>query len=1141
MRWHWVSVLGLIVAVAALTARAAERPLEFVHALRDRDYHDYALLYLDRLQAKNNLAADLKAVIPFERALVLLDSARSLRDPEEQMRRFDQARASLEEFLKQSPDSPQAAQANSELAQVYIGKGRVEAQQARAAHDPQKKTAAQKKARDYFNEARKVLQAAHDRYKTEYEKHDKSIPKTDKARYEARERVYLSYLQAQLQLAELQYEEAQIYDPGSKENRKLLTEASNAFEQIHIHYRSQNAGLYARMWQGKCFQEQDDIAKALGIYGELLGHGGGSPGPTLKTLQDRVLGFRLICLNHEKKADYQVVIDEASAWIKQNRSLLSTRAALVIQWELVRALEAKALAENTAASEKPRILEQALSTARAVNRYAGEFKAPSTAMIQRIQSALNREPGDPKDFAGAYAAARVLIEDIRNRHQKIDAARGPERERLVGEVQPVLKEAARVLGLALSLATSKDDDNDVNRARYFLAYVYYNLPGHSYDSAVLGEFVARKYHDSQPDLALDAAYLAQAAYIQAYNRMPAHDADQKSIRDADMRHIVALCNFITEHFSASDKAQDARMNLGAMFTQMRQPAEAAKWYLQVPEAAPQYLEAQLAAGGAFWFQYLAESIRPEAERPPREELDRLARQAREILQNAVEKYEAQLPKDITQVDLPRLANLTRAKYTYAQILNGTGDYARAMALLAEGSLSALAAVAAPDGDEQKRPPRPHIKSAEFASLVHQQVLRAAVGLQNLDRARAEMKTLEELEGTDGGGAALTRIYVELGKELQKEVERLQAARDPRLVDVLGSFEKFLEGVFQRKEGRDYNGLMWVAETYRALGDGLESGDAARASSYFAKSAAALQAVLDEEQSRPGYVPAGAMTGVQLRLAMCLRRQKSFAEAEKLVMQILKERPQALDAQAEAAQLYEDWAFRGEASNASRWNKAISGDLRSKKKDKLLWGWSGIAQRLEIGLMQAAEPDSEYAGQFLDARYHVAWCRYHQALVEHDRKQREELLEAAKADVRLTAVAIPDLGGAENWAKFNKLYREVQQTLVDTGLSRRAVVDLERGVRGTTSTNTVEARTPTKKPAQRRQSADIERSPAPRAASGNSLAIWLTIGVLTAGCGAAAFAVLKGRSKPRRLVRDVSPELLASFPSADRKAGTRRGQ
>ena len=92
----------------------------------------------------------------------------------------------------------------------------------------------------------------------------------------------------------------------------------------------------------------------------------------------------------------------------------------------------------------------------------------------------------------------------------------------------------------------------------------------------------------------------------------------------------------------------------------------------------------------------------------------------------------------------------------------------------------------------------------------------------VDRARAiGIHELEKIVGAGGGGASVTKIYLELGKELEKEVQRLQSAQDPRLAEVLKSFETFLEDMFNRKEGHDFSTLIWVAETYRALGDGLE--------------------------------------------------------------------------------------------------------------------------------------------------------------------------------------------------------------------------------------------------------------------------------------------------------------------------------
>lgn len=1141
MPWRWLIVSGVSALVWASPAAASEKYLEFVKGLRERDYHDFALLYLDQLAERKDLPADIRQVLPYERAMTLLDSARSLRNPDEQNRQLDQARTWLDRFLKESPNHPSAAQANAELAKVYIGKGKVAVQQSQAQQSNERKAEFQKQARAFFGDARKVLQDAHDRYKAEYEKHDKSIPKTDKARYEARERPYVNYQQAQLDLAELMYEEAQSYDPGSAENRKRLTEASNAFEQIHIRYRQQLAGLYAKMWQGKCFQEQGDLKKALGLYGELLDHGGGRPEPALKTLQDRVRGFRLICLNNDPNHDnYQVAIDEAQAWIRDNRTLLGSKPGLVIQWELVRALDAKAREEGVTPNEKTRLVEQALGAARAINRYAGEYKNPSTTMIQRLQVALNREPGDPKDFSAAFNLARTLIEDIRSRNIKIDAARGAEREQLRADLQPVLRETARVLNSAVSLANSKDDEKDVGRARYLLSYVYYAMGEHSYDSAILAEYVARRYLESAPDLALDAAWLAQNAWIQAYYQEHRAGAPSDPQDDPDLQRVMASCNFITDRFPGSDKSNHARMMIGKLFTRMRQPAEAAKWYLQVPESAPDYLEAQLEAGNAYWIRYTDESIRPETERLPKEELDTLARRAREIFQAAVSKYEAGLSREIDRVDPLALANLTRAKFSFAQILNVSGEYQQALDVLTAGPLSVVEAVEAPEGDEQQRPAAPAIKSREFASFAHQQVLRASIGLQNLDKAKEEMKILEQIEGA-GGSAALTRVYLDLGRELQKEVERLQASRDPRLADVLKSFENLLEGVVQRTDGRDYSSLMWVAETYRALGDGLDARDSRKAGSYYARSAAALQAILDEEQRKPGYIPASGQSGVRLRIAMNKRRQKSFAEAETLLLEILKDRPQALDVQVEAAQLYQDWAAKGSPPDVAKWQNAISGDQTSKKKDKRIWGWAGIAQRMEVSLMQSADRNPEFVQQYLDARYNVAWCRYQAALAQ-SAKQRADLLEDAKMDIRLTAIAIPSLGGDETRTRFNKLYRDVQETMVDAGIQKGPIADIEAIA---TAASSAQKATGSRQDKSSGKSSDTKIAkrgspPATRSAdahsqSDGSLGIWPVVLVAAAGCGAAAWVVWKTRSKPRRRRPAVEPEELFA---KDTRPGTR---
>src|SRR5437660_8073091 len=119
--------------------------------------------YLEKLEQRKDVPAEIKEVIPYEKALTLLDGARSVRAPELQSRQLDQARTYLEQFLKASPNHPDAAQANTELANVIVGKGKVEVMQAKSPANVAQKGEFQKKARAHFAEARQDFQVAHDR------------------------------------------------------------------------------------------------------------------------------------------------------------------------------------------------------------------------------------------------------------------------------------------------------------------------------------------------------------------------------------------------------------------------------------------------------------------------------------------------------------------------------------------------------------------------------------------------------------------------------------------------------------------------------------------------------------------------------------------------------------------------------------------------------------------------------------------------------------------------------------------------------------------------------------------------------------------------------------------------------------------
>ena len=95
----------------------------------------------------------------------------------------------------------------------------------------------------------------------------------------------------------------------------------------------------------------------------------------------------------------------------------------------------------------------------------------------------------------------------------------------------------------------------------------------------------KKGDDAQ--VALDSAYLAMAAYVQGYN---ASDKDQ---RDVDMRYMVRVCEVITNNWPQSDRANDARMQIGRVYNQTKEFAKAAEWYRKAAECGHYPSQARL--------------------------------------------------------------------------------------------------------------------------------------------------------------------------------------------------------------------------------------------------------------------------------------------------------------------------------------------------------------------------------------------------------------------------------------------------------------------------------------------------------------------------------------------------------------------
>ncbi len=324
----------------------------------------------------------------YERAMSMLAKARSIRNADARNQELLEAADELNKFLRANPEHEKFGLASNQLGMIRLERARELIWESRSSADDAKRKELQEQARVDIVSAKKAFQQAHDNFLAIYKQFPAFIPAREKSKRAKRFAAEVGYMRAQLNLAQTRYEEAQTYDHRADGRAEILLDAGKQFERIHEKYRSMIAGLIARMWQGKCFEERDDISRALGIYNEVLSHGGSGGSESLQRLQDRALRFRLTCLNHDKRRDYQLVVQEGEERLSKRKSMASTRTGLGIRWELARAYEALATKPGVEESEASMFLKKAFQHAKEVAKFPNDNRASSRQMITRIQNRL---------------------------------------------------------------------------------------------------------------------------------------------------------------------------------------------------------------------------------------------------------------------------------------------------------------------------------------------------------------------------------------------------------------------------------------------------------------------------------------------------------------------------------------------------------------------------------------------------------------------------------------------------------------------------------------------------------------------------------------------------------------------------------
>ncbi|MFH1268020.1 MAG: hypothetical protein ABIK89_20070, partial [Planctomycetota bacterium] len=800
LRWMVVgSILIICVGLAIQPARAVEQSREFLDGLRERGLFDTALEYLEQMQTSPLCPPEIKETIDYEAGVTLVTDSRTERVSGVKVQKLDTAQARFKKFLKEHPEHQLVPAATTQLANVLVERGRMAAEQAQRST----KTAAEKKqlngeARQLYLDARKVFEQSEKNFHDKLEKFPKFIEPNKKLEIEERDQARKDLLQARLFLATVVYELALTYDSGSKEWKENLLKSAETYKQLYDKYGSRLAGLYARLWEGRCYKVLGDDKKAFEVFEELLMQP--DEPPAFRTLKNKALILALETYMLPTVKNYAEAIKKAKKWEDTARGPdENSEDGLLIKYLSADA----ALSWVRALKPDDDRRKDALTFARKqftfVSRFPGDYEQKAKAKLRDpLLAGSDAVRPEPENFVEARDRGKESLDLVQELNIQIkvaqDTGKKDEIPKLAEQMKEAQAEALKYYRVALGMKTEGTPVDDINVVRYYLAFLYWANED-LWESAIVGEFLARKYPNSAG--ARQGAKIAMAAYVKLFNEV--RKTGDSSFETGCM---VGIADFITTRWPASPEADEAWMMLIRTAVVEGKPKEAAAYLEKVSADSPRRGEAELMTGQSLWGAYLMAARLEDDKRPSQEQLDALVKQAQETLKNGIERMRKQVDEG-GQVSY----TLMTAVLSLCQIYIGASQPEEAIKWLDDPKIGPVTLVAANN---------PLTNEGSFRVETYKAALRAYVAAQQLDKAEKIMNSLEEEVAKRGDADAaktLTRIYISLGRELEGLLERLRKEKKTEeLKKVSDGFELFLTRISERKEGNTFNSLNWVAET-----------------------------------------------------------------------------------------------------------------------------------------------------------------------------------------------------------------------------------------------------------------------------------------------------------------------------------------
>ena len=289
------------VACSVGSALALDRDLAYLHALESRGFGDVAVNYLETLDKKNEVPPAVRDVFDLEMSKALRAEAQNPPDPAQRGALLIRSQKSLDQFVKNNPNHPEALQAQISSAEMLFDHAQEAISGTRTIKDKAEKAAALTQARGELSQIKAALGPSVDKLIAKLKalgpppsrivnrvavlKDRAAMTHKEKETEDQRQDLEFDLIRVQGELALVDYFTAQTYtEPTDDATAKRKIALNSAYKALDAYYQLHRGddpisqlgrsgfigALVAHTWSGKASEELGNKSLAKDLYDEVL-------------------------------------------------------------------------------------------------------------------------------------------------------------------------------------------------------------------------------------------------------------------------------------------------------------------------------------------------------------------------------------------------------------------------------------------------------------------------------------------------------------------------------------------------------------------------------------------------------------------------------------------------------------------------------------------------------------------------------------------------------------------------------------------------------------------------------------------------------------------------------------------------------